>query len=250
VSYIPALGLLERLRRRATDDGRRTTDDSQEAGGRPSAVVMGYTDADPATEDGARERDVFLGEARAVAGLLGVAPLLDGAATGEALEAAAAGPLRLLHLSCHGYFNAEDALESGVLLAGENGGHAVYTARQFMAHRLPAELVTLSACQTGISGSLGGDEMAGLSMALLSAGASALLLGLWSVEAVTTALMMIDYYERLWTGGAAGPGTSKAEALRQTMLAMRDGKLIPPGPKFDPADPFYWAPFALVGDWR
>ncbi len=122
----------------------------------------------------------------------------------------------------------------------------VYTARQFLARRLPVELVTLSACRTGISGSLGGDEMAGLSMALLTAGARSLLLGLWSVDAASTAALMVDYYGRLWEPGAA----DKAQALRRTMLALRDGWLIPPRPGFDPADPYYWAPFVLVGDWR
>jgi tetratricopeptide (TPR) repeat protein len=248
VSYIPALGLLERLRRRARPD-RSATDAPLEAT-KPAdlsglSVVLGYTDADPATEDGAREREVFLGEARAVAARLGVAPLLDGAATGEALEVATASPLRVLHLSCHGYFNPEDALESGVLLAGGRKG-TVYTARRFMARRLAAELVTLSACQTAVSGSLGGDEMAGLSMALLSAGARSLLLGLWSVNAATTAVIMDDFYRRLGADGGAG----NAAALRQTMLAMRRGALVAAKDWFDPADPYYWAPFVLVGDWR
>lgn len=210
---------------------------------------MGYTNADPTTERGAREREIFLGEARAVAARLGAVPLLGGAATAEALEAATAAPVKVLHLSCHGYFNAEDALESGVLLADGAGGDAtVYTARRFMARRLPVGLVTLSACQTAISGSLGGDEMAGLSMALLSAGAGALLLGLWSVDAVTTAFLMDAFYGQL--GAAEGNGATRAATLRETMLALRDGHILPPGPHFDPADPYYWAPFVLVGDWR
>ncbi len=213
---------------------------------------MGYTDADPTTDKGAEERDIFLGEARAVAARLGVAPLLDEAATGAALDAALVRPaMRRLHLVVsRAISDGQDALASGVLLAGGGDGgdgRAVYTARRFMERRLAAELVTLSACQTGISGSLGGDEMAGLSMALLSAGASALLLGLWSVRADTTAVLMDDFYGRLDGGGAT---LSKAEALRQTMLAMRDGQIIPPQPGFDPSDPYYWAPFVLVGEWR
>ena len=110
---------------------------------------------------------------------------------------------------------------------------------------MAADLVTLSACQTGRSGSLGGDEMAGLSMALLSAGASSLLLGLWSVNAVTTAYLMADFYARLDVGVAG-----KAEALRQTMLAFRAGAIVPRQAGFDPADAYYWAPFVLVGNWR
>ena len=187
---------------------------------------------------------------------LGVAPLLDQAANGAALDEAIQQPLRRLHLSCHGYFLPGDALASGVLLADGVGESAVYTARQFMERRLAVDMVTLSACQTGISGSLGGDEMAGLSMALLSAGASALLLGLWSVNAVTTAALMDRFYTLL--DGPGGAEATKAETLRRVMLTLRDGQLIPPrlefdltDPRyFDPADPYYWAPFVLVGDWR
>jgi hypothetical protein len=230
VSTVPALSLLERLRRR------------EQPPAAPGAV-FGYTPADPTTRDGRRERAVFLGEARDVAGLLGVAPRLDGEATGLELDKATTNPLRLLHLSCHGTFNTADALESGVGLAD-----GLYTAGRFLARPLPVELVTLSACQTGISRSLGGDEMAGFSLALLTAGARSLLLGLWSVEAQTTARLLVAFYERLWGQGAST--TDKAAALRQTMLALRDGRLLPAWPGFDPSDPFYWAPFTLVGDWR
>jgi len=175
-----------------------------------------------------------------VAGRAGTVARLDGDATGAALEATTAGPLRLLHLSCHGYFNSDDALESGVELAD-----GIYTARRFLARRLPVDLVTLSACQTALSGSLGGDEMAGLSLALLTAGARSLLLGLWSVNTATTAAMMDDFYGRL--GGQGAAGADKVEALRQTMLARRDAGLRG---SFDLSDPYYWAPFVLVGDWR
>ena len=250
VSYIPALGLLERLGRENRPDRLAAAANLSGLGsvvGRPS-VVMGYTDADPTTDKGAEERDIFLGEARAVAGRLGVAPLLDQAATAAALDEAIQQPLRRLHLSCHGYFQPGDALASGVLLADGAGESAVYTARQFMARRLRADLVTLSACRTGISGSLGGDEMAGLSMGLLSAGARSLLLGLWSVASRTTAALMDDFYARL--DGMDGAGGTKAETLRRVMLAFRAGDMMPPQAGFDPADPYYWAPFVLVGDWR
>ena len=90
---------------------------------------------------------------------------------------------------------------SSTPLKMQDRGDGVYTARRFLARRLQVELVTLSACQTGISRSLGGDEISGLSMALLTAGARSLLLGLWSVSAVTTAVMMVDFYDRRYTIG-------------------------------------------------
>ncbi len=118
-----------------------------------------------------------------------------------------------------------------------------------MELHLRADLVTLSACETGLSGRLAGDELAGLSQALLYAGASSLLVGLWSVNAWTTASLMVDFYRRLWDkGGHKKP--DKATALRQATLALRNGELLSPTEHFDPSDPYYWAPFILIGDWR
>jgi CHAT domain-containing protein len=91
--------------------------------------------------------------------------------------------------------------------------------------------------------------MAGLSQALLYAGASSLVLGLWSVDATTTARLMVDLYRRLWDRQGR-PRTDAASALREAALALRRGKLVPPREGFDPSDPYYWAPFVLVGDWR
>ncbi len=232
LSYIPALGLLERLWRR-------------EPIAQGEAVVVGYTPADPTTEQGQGERQLFLGEARAVANQMGVEPLLDQEASAERLrEVLTKRTLRLVHLSCHGSFDPQDPLRSGVLLAD-----GLFTARQWMELRLRADLVTLSACQTGLAGRLAGDELAGLSQALLYAGASSLLVGLWSVNAWTTASLMEDFYRRLWDE-SGHKKTDEASALRQAALALRNGELLPPTEHLDPSDPYYWAPFILIGDWR
>ena len=232
VSYVPALGLLERLRRR----------EPAVAG---KAVVLGYTPADLTTRRGQVERQLFLGEAQAVAQQMGVRPLLDREATAPRLrEALADQTLRLVHLSCHGHFDPADPLRSGVLLAD-----GLFTARQWMELRFRAGLVTLSACGTGLTGFLGGDELAGLSQALLYAGASSLLVSLWSVDALTTAFLMVDFYRRLWDE-SGNKKTDTAAALREATLALRKGELLPPAEGLDPSDPYYWAPFILVGDWR
>jgi CHAT domain-containing protein len=232
VSYVPALGLLERLRRR----------EPAVAG---KAVVLGYTPADLTTRRGRMERQLFLGEAQAVARQMGVRPLLDREATAPRLrEALADQTLRLVHLSCHGHFDPADPLRSGVLLAD-----GLFTARQWMELRFRAGLVTLSACGTGLTGFLGGDELAGLSQALLYAGASSLLVSLWSVDALTTAFLMVDFYRRLWDE-SGNKKTDTAAALREATLALRKGELLPPAEGLDPSDPYYWAPFILVGDWR
>jgi CHAT domain-containing protein len=96
---------------------------------------------------------------------------------------------------------------------------------------LPAELVTLSGCGTGLNVVVGGDELLGLNRGLLYAGAQGVLLTLWDVNDQSTAGFMKLFYERM-QGGA-----NKADAARYAMGEIR--KAYP--------HPFYWAPFVLVG---
>jgi CHAT domain-containing protein len=103
---------------------------------------------------------------------------------------------------------------------------------------LQAELVTLSACQTGFSDVNPGDEIAGLSRSLFYAGAQAVLLTLWSVRADTTLEWMLDFYRRVWTPQGT-PRCSKVLAFQQAVLALR---------KKYPDNPAIWAPFILMGN--
>jgi len=97
--------------------------------------------------------------------------------------------------------------------------------------RLPAELVTLSGCGTGLNVVVGGDELLGLVRGLLYAGALSVLVTLWDVNDQSTAEFMKWFYQHL----RATP--NKALALQR---AMRDLRQAYP-------HPYYWAPFVLVG---
>lgn len=97
--------------------------------------------------------------------------------------------------------------------------------------RLRCDLVTLSACESGLSRVRRGDELIGLIRAFLYAGAPALVCTLWRVDERSTLMLM----ERFYRGVQAGTGF--AEALRQAQLYLRRQ------PAF--ADPYYWAPFVL-----
>jgi CHAT domain-containing protein len=108
-----------------------------------------------------------------------------------------------------------------------------------MGLRLNAGLVTLSACQTALSDQQPGDELVGLTRALLYAGASSVLVTLWSVNAVAALELMGNFYHRL-RGKDGAKVTAEAVALREAMLELRQTK----------GHPYYWAPFILVGDWR
>jgi CHAT domain-containing protein len=132
----------------------------------------------------------------------------------------------LLHLACHGLFRRDNPFFSALKL--HDGW---LTAGNALRLRLPGAFVTLSACESGRSEVIGGDELLGLTHAFLGAGASGLLVSLWLVEDQTTAALMTDFYRRL------AQGVSHPAALRQAQLAL----------KANYPHPYYWAPFILIG---
>lgn len=165
---------------------------------------------------------------------------------------------RWLHLACHGEFDLDDPLRSWL----EVGPGERLTAADVMEQwTLRADLVTLSACHSGISRVLRGDEPMGLVRAFLSAGARAVLVSLWPVEDTSARMLMERFYALM-----LGPlGRDPAAALREAQRYLRalkrtevHGWLAERGasPEAAPggdddlpvyADPFFWAPYALVG---
>lgn len=99
-----------------------------------------------------------------------------------------------------------------------------------------AELVTLSACETGISQTKRGDELIGLTRALIYAGAPSVIVSLWSVYDPSTRELMVELYRQLKSG------KDKATALQQAQIKIMS--------KEEYSHPYYWAPFILVGDWE
>jgi CHAT domain-containing protein len=219
VAYAPSINVLRRLLEADAESTDTTT---------TSALVMGYT---PSTDQ--KERALFLGEANAVADRFRTSALLDEQANKTALMQSATGAT-VIHLSCHGSFDSEDPLSSGLLLAD-----GVLSAREIMELSLHADLVTVSACESGFSTTSKGEELAGISRALLYAGSSSSLLALWQVDAATTLEWMIDFYRR--TRDSIGNKImDDATAFREATLAL----------KARHPDPVFWAPFVLIGDWH
>ncbi len=152
--------------------------------------------------------------------------LLDAAATLEAVRQASPRTT-VLHLACHSNFRPESPLFSALWLGnGWLSVHDIYNLE------LNTELVTLSACNTGLSYIAPGDELLGLARGFFYAGAAAMVASLWAVDDRSTACFMKTFYTYLQTG------VSKAAALRATMLEMRS---VEP-------HPYYWAPFILLGE--
>src|SRR5437016_8391548 len=165
-------------------------------------------------------------EVKAVAEILPGAELFaDEKATVAALRDRGA-TVGILHVATHGVYRQDNPMFSGIRLG--DGYLYLYDLYQM---RIPARLVTLSGCATGMNVVAAGDELLGLQRGLFCAGATTLLLSLWDVHDQSTAQLMGHFYERYIQG------TDMAVALQIAMQELRQKK----------PHPFYWAPFVLVG---
>jgi CHAT domain-containing protein len=117
----------------------------------------------------------------------------------------------------------------------------VLTAEEIFNLDLHADLVTLSACVTGVNENKPGDELIGLTRALIYAGPPSVIVTLWPVHS-ESALRLMESFYRYWMNPT--PGYSKVEALQKAQLDMIGDKS---NEKWQ--NPFFWAPFILVGDW-
>jgi CHAT domain-containing protein len=147
----------------------------------------------------------------------------------------------VLHLATYGILNKPNPLFSYVELAPGGDQDGRLEVHEVFGLTLVADLVVLSACQTGLgSGALAdvpaGDDWVGLSRAFLSAGAAHVVATLWPVEDRATADLMEHFYERFTAG--ADPAAALAAAQRALLVAPAT------------AHPFYWAGFVSVGGAR
>jgi CHAT domain-containing protein len=126
---------------------------------------------------------------------------------------------------------------SGVVLSlnGEGEEDGVLQMNEIFNLDLKADMVVLSACQTGLGKVVRGEGMIGLTRAFMYAGAPSAVVSLWRVQDSSTAEFMRSFYSHLRAG------KSKVEALRQAKLEMIRSDI--PAHRF----PYYWAPFVLVG---
>ena len=136
-------------------------------------------------------------EADAIGGILGVAPVLDGAATERAFTHALESR-RYVHLRAHGRHNVDAPLFQTVFLAPGDGGDGQLRAHEVLGLDLRGlELVTLGACETALGRIDVSDNLRGLPAALLLAGASAVIGTLWEVSADASTTFFTRLYERL-----------------------------------------------------
>lgn len=133
--------------------------------------------------------------------------------------------------------------EPSLALANPGGGqHGLLTLEDIMGLKLDADWVVLSACNTAGGDGQGADALSGLGRGFFYAGSRALLVTHWPVESVSARLLVTGLFERQ----AADAKLSRAEALRQSMLALMQQKSTTEN--FSYSHPLFWAPYALVGE--
>ncbi|AUT00319.1 Fis family transcriptional regulator [Nostoc sp. CENA543] len=169
-------------------------------------------------------------EATAISKLLKTAPLIGNKAT-ESTVIKRLPQARFVHLATHGIFDDIQGLNSAIALTPSGQDDGLLTASEILDLKLNAELVVLSACDTG-RGRISGDGVIGLSRSLISAGVPSVLVSLWAVPDAPTARLMTQFYQNLQKN------PDKAQALRQAMLTTM---------KTNP-NPVDWAAFTLIGE--
>ncbi len=171
------------------------------------------------------------------------AKLMDGAYfTGsEASEAnfrAKASEARILHLATHGRANSKTGDYSFLVFAEQKDGleNEILYARDIYNLQLNADLVTLSACETGLGELQENEGVISLARAFAYAGAKSIVTSLWSVSDAKTKDLMVDFYKNL------RKGMLKDDALRQAKLDFLKRN------RGQAAHPFYWAGFVGIGN--
>ena len=137
----------------------------------------------------------------------------------------------IIHLATHGLLDDVRGLGSAIALAPSGTDDGLLTAEEIFDIKLQANLVVLSACNTGF-GRITGDGVIGLSRALISAGVPSVIVSLWAVPDAPTSELMQSFYQNLQKN------PNKAQALRQAMLTTMKTH---PGPR-------NWAAFTLIGE--
>ncbi|MES1242575.1 MAG: CHAT domain-containing protein [Acidobacteriota bacterium] len=140
-----------------------------------------------------------------------------------------------IHFAVHGFTDETKPELSGLVLSlgGDAGQDGLLQVYEIFNLQLDADLVVLSACDTGLGMNVSGEGLLGVTRALLYAGAASVVVSLWRVADTSTADLMVRFYQHL------GNDDDKAEALRLSKLELiRGGRF---------AHPSYWAPFILIG---
>ncbi len=159
--------------------------------------------------------------------------ILTGEKATESWVRAHIGEFGIIHLASHGEFDPVNPLFSAIRLAPDKKSDGKLLAEDVFGLPIKADLVVLSACQTGLGDIKKGDDVVGMNRAFIFAGTHALVSSLWRVSDVSTAILMKQFYREYGRN-------DKAESLRRAMLHVKS-RYPHPG---------YWGAFTLIGDYQ
>jgi CHAT domain-containing protein/tetratricopeptide (TPR) repeat protein len=148
---------------------------------------------------------------------------------------------KIVHFATHGILNSTQPELSGVVLSlFDNKGmpqNGFLRLHDIFNLNLPAELIVLSACETGLGKEIKGEGLVGLTRGFMYAGSPRVVVSLWSVDDEATSELMTKFYQKMLQDKL-----KPAAALRQAQIEMLKND------KF--AAPYYWAAFTLQGEWK
>jgi CHAT domain-containing protein len=178
-------------------------------------------------------------EVRDIAGLFEESQVYVREDATEARAKEAPPTFNVLHLATHGTLDFSDFENSFLTLAAPPGqgedGRLTLGEIWGLSTLQNYRIVTLSACRSAVSDNFEDGWPVSPATAFFDVGVATVVASLWEVDDSATATLMREFYTRLPQAGAAG-------ALRGAQLALMDTT--------EYADPFYWAPFVVTGDWR
>lgn len=213
ISYAPSASVLKLCRAKGKV---QTAAENQEAS--VNLLALGVAEqGTPSIKD----------EIHALGSIFSNAVLLTGEKATQANLQQFAPQARFLHLASHGFFRRDNPMFSFLKLADSN-----LHFYNLLDLKLKAELVTLSACHTGVNAIFPGDELHGLMRGFLYAGTPSIVVSLWAVNDRSTTELMREMYANLKAGD------TKRAALRKAQLTIKEAY----------GHPYYWAPFVLMGD--
>ncbi|MEB3885233.1 CHAT domain-containing tetratricopeptide repeat protein [Lyngbya sp. CCY1209] len=148
---------------------------------------------------------------------------------------------QIIHLATHGLLDPKNPELSGVVLSlfDETGTpqNGFLRLGDIFNLNLPAELVVLSACQTGLGENISGEGLVGLTRGFMYAGSRRVVVSLWSVNDASTSEVMARFYQKMLEDGL-----DAVTALREAQLEMWNSQQW--------QSPYYWAAFTIQGDWQ
>ncbi|MEG4393359.1 CHAT domain-containing tetratricopeptide repeat protein, partial [Microcoleus sp. BROC3] len=148
---------------------------------------------------------------------------------------------QIVHFATHGIANSKNPELSGILMSMvDDKGNLVngfLRLTDIFNLKLAANLVVLSACQSGMGQNVKGEGMVGLTRGFMYAGAQRVAVSLWSVDDEGTAVLMQKFYQKMLQQKLA-----PAAALRAAQMEMMQEE--------NWQSPYYWAAFTLQGEWK